>query len=159
MNLGLSFQDNGTRHHDVVLLFGDERHACDSYCLALDAQLLPEREDAEKVRAVLQRLLGQWLQAAEHLPDGGTIYLPYDFSDQCTGWLTCTRSGDQVCLQRGFALVEGWSLTPSALGDLRRCPRGFEAQGGVLHGSTAEVLEALRKACAAATVASRQPHK
>lgn len=158
MNLGLSFQHNGTRHHDVVLLFGDERHVCDSYYLALDAQLLPECEDVEKVRAVLRRLLEQWLQAAEHLPDGGTIYLPYDFSDQCTGWLACTRTGDHVSLQRGFALVEGWSLIHSALGDLQRYPRGLEAQGGQVRGTTTELSEALRKACAAVTVVSGQPH-
>src|SRR5215470_16626877 len=113
----LRFEDNGTAHDDLVLRFGGESWVCDSYYLALDRELLPDREDADKVRAVLRRLLEQWLFAVENLPDNGTAYLPYDFSDQYTGWLACHRSDAQVAVSRGWAEEEGWSLSPSVVGN------------------------------------------
>lgn len=144
MDLSLHFEDNHTGHNDLVLRFGGEAWPCDSYYLTLDRELLPEREDEGKVRAVLRRLLEQWLAVVEQLPDGGTAYLPYDFSDQYTGWLACQRSGDEVVLSRGWADVEGWSFFPSAAGDLFDRPRGFRPDGPRVRGSSAEVVEAIR---------------
>ena len=129
MVLSLRYEDNDTAHDDLILQFSGERWVCDSYYLALDRNLLHGREDADKVRAVLRRLLEQWLAAVERLPDGGTAYLPYDFSDQYTGWLECQRSAGEVTVSRGFAEVEGGSFFPSAAGDLSERPRGFQVTG------------------------------
>ncbi len=144
MDLSLRFEDNETAHDDLVLRFAGERSVCDSYYLALDRELLPDREDADKVRAVLRRLLEQWLAAVERLSDGGTAYLPYDFSDQYTGWLACHRSGDEVTVSRGWADVEGWSFFPSAAGNLFERPRGFRVDGPTVRGSVSELVEAVR---------------
>ena len=57
---------------------------CDSYYLAADRGLLPDREDVEKVKALLRRLLEQWLSGLSGMIDGGSVFLPYDFSDQYT---------------------------------------------------------------------------
>jgi hypothetical protein len=46
---------------------------CDSYYLALDRELLSDREDAGKVRAVLRRLLEQWLAAVVTAAKIGTM--------------------------------------------------------------------------------------
>ncbi len=145
MELSLRFEDNETAHDDLVLRFAGEQWRCDSYFLLLDRGLLPEREDAEKVRAVLRRLLGQWLAAMEQLPDGGTAFLPYDFSDQYTGWLACCRIGDEVEVSRGWATVEGTSFFPSAAGDLFERPRGFRVDGPTIRTRMSELLEALRE--------------
>jgi hypothetical protein len=37
-----------------------------------DQQLLPERNDPDRVRIVLRQLLARWLAALEQLPDGAT---------------------------------------------------------------------------------------
>ena len=106
--------------------------------------MLPEREDAEKVVVVLRQLLGQWLSAVERVPDGGTVYLRYDFSDQCTGWLRCERSRTVVDVCRGWSEVEGWSLHPSAVGDhFTRVP-GFRPDGPAVQVSFEELMEAIR---------------
>lgn len=144
MELWLRFEDNGTAHGDIVLRLGGERWVSDSYYLALDQELLPEREDADKVRAVLRRLLEQWCTAIERLPDGGTAYLPYDFSDQYTGWLSCERSGDLMAVSRGWAEMEGWSFFPSAADNLLDRPRGFRVDGPTVRTSVSELVEAIR---------------
>jgi hypothetical protein len=150
VELSLRFEDNDTAHDDLVLRFAGERWVCDSYYLALDRELLPDREDAGKVRAVLRRLLEQWLAAVERLPDGGTAYLPYDFSDQCTCWLACHRSGDEVTVTRGWADVAGWSFFPSAAGDLFARPCGFHVDGPTVRASALELVEAVRESLAQA---------
>ncbi|QLA81035.1 hypothetical protein EXV95_10550 [Acidovorax sp. JMULE5] len=90
MDLSLTFHDNKTGHRDIVLRFAGQEWICDSYYLAIDTELLPEVEDEGKIRAVLRRLHEQWLEAIEGLKVGEVAYLPFDFSDQCTGWLRCT---------------------------------------------------------------------
>jgi hypothetical protein len=44
----------------LVLRFGEFEQRGDSYYLALDPNLLPDDEDAKKVRLVLARLLEKW---------------------------------------------------------------------------------------------------
>jgi hypothetical protein len=129
MELSLRFEDNDSAHNDLILHFADERHVCDSYYLALDQGLFPNIESAGKVRAVLCCLLAQWLAAVDGLQDGGKIWLPYDFSDQCTGWLQCAREGEQVEVSQGWSTLEGWGLNPSNLGDLTISPPGFKSTG------------------------------
>lgn len=144
MKLSFRFADNKSGHNDLILQLGDASWVCDSYYLALDRGLLPETEDAGKIRAVLRRLHEQWLTAVEALPDGGTAYLPYDFSDEYTAWLACKRSGSTVAVSRGWANVEGWSFFPSAAGDLFTCPREFQIDGPTVEGTVAELQDAIR---------------
>jgi hypothetical protein len=146
--LSVRFEDNGSGHNDIVLRFGGEQWVCDSYYLALDSGLLPEREDAGKIRVVLLRLLEQWQAAVARLPDGGTVYLPYDFSDQCTCWLACKRTGGEVIVSRGWADLEGWSFSPSNAGNLFNCPRGFRIDGPTVRSQAAEFVEAVRNSLA-----------
>jgi len=115
--ISFDFEDNGTGHDDLVLRCGSTTWRCDSYYLALDRGILPDREDADKIRTVLKRLLGQWLDAICSLPERQIAYLPYDFSDQYTAWLQCRLSGDRVSVVRGWSPVEGWSFFPSQIGD------------------------------------------
>src|SRR5688500_6083286 len=144
MELSLEFKDNDTAHDDRILRFAGQSWVCDSYYLALDRELLPDREDADKDRAVLRRLLEQWRSAVENVPDGGRVYLPYDFSDQYTGWLRCQRSGSVMDVCRGWAEVEGWSFFPSAVGEYLTDLHGFRPDGPSVHAPVAEVVQAVR---------------
>lgn len=144
MAISLVFKDNGSLHHDLVLSVGGQDFVCDTYYLALDQSISADREDAGKVRMVLARLLIQWLDSLNKIPDGGTVYLPYDFSDQCTGWLECRRAGSDVSVSRGWAVKEGWSLTPSALGELSTVPSGFRVNGPTIRTTVTELFESIR---------------
>jgi hypothetical protein len=148
MDLTLRFDDKMTGHNDLVLFFAGQSWVCDSYYLALDRKLLPDREDADKVRAVLQRLLLQWLEAVDNMPDGGTVFLPYDFSDQCTAWLRCQRSGSGVTVSHGWANVEGWSFFPSAVGEYLSDLPGFRPNGPSIWVDFGELQQAIRNSLA-----------
>ena len=148
MELSLRFEDNDTAHDDLVLRFAGQSWVCDAYYLALDQGLFPEREDADKVRAVLLRLLERWLSAAENVIDGGTVYLPYDFSDQYTGWLRCQRSGGVADVCRGWAEVEGWSFFPSAVGEYLTQLPGFRPDGPAVQVPLTELVQSIRESMA-----------
>ena len=135
-------------HKDLILRIGDRSRVCDTYYFALDNGLLPDREDADKVRAVLRQLLQQWLSAVEHVPDGGTVFLPYHFSDQCTGWLRCQRSGSLAVVCTGWASVEGWSFNPSALGEYLNRLTGFQPDALIVEMTITEFVKAIRDSIA-----------
>ncbi len=145
MNLSLSFHDNKTGHKDIILRFAGQEWVCDSYYLALDNELLPGVEDERKIQAVLLRLHEQWLEALENLKVGETAYLPYDFSDEYTGWLRCTLTSTGYNIVQGWSSVEGWSFSPSAAGDHLRSLGGFRADGPVLEASVNELHAAIRE--------------
>ena len=126
VDLSLRFEDNGTAHDDLVLRWNGRTHVADSYFLMLDDGVLPGREDPTKVRAVLRRLLEQWLDALRSLDDGESAYLPYDLSDQATCWLRCCRRADELDVAHGWSPVEGWSFMPSNVGDLIRSLDDFK---------------------------------
>ncbi len=129
MDFSLTFNDNGTGHRDIVLCFAGQKWICDSYYFVIDGELLPEAEDERKIRLVLKRLLEQWLQAIQTLKSGEIAYLPYDFSDQYTGWLRCTRTPNGYLVAQGWSSVEGWSFSPSSVGDLLHHLDGFRSDG------------------------------
>jgi len=149
MNLTLRFEDNGTAHEDIVLRWGGEEWRCDSYYLALDQGVFADRQDAEKVRQVLHRLLQQWHDAVHNLQEGEVVYLPYDFSDQYTAWLRCHRAGENVVVARGWADVSGWSFSPSRVGDYLRGVPGFRVDGPTATTGHRELLQAIKHSLAA----------
>lgn len=144
VELSLHFEDNGTEHHDLVLRFAGERWDCDSYYLALAGASLPGQKDADKIRVILRMLLEQWLSAVENFSDGSTVYLPYDFSDQYTGWLRCFRSGSTVEMCRGWARVEGWAISPSTIGQHLTQVPGFQPDSPFVRIPLEELVEAVR---------------
>jgi hypothetical protein len=148
VELSLRFENNKTAHDDLVLDFAGQSWVCDSYYLALDRGLLSEREDADKVRAVLRRLLDQWLRVLQSVPDGGIAYLPYDFSDQYTGWLRCQRSGGLADICRGWAPVEGWSFFPSAVGEYLAALPSFRPDGPTVRVPIEELVQAVQESVA-----------
>jgi hypothetical protein len=143
VELSLTFVDNNTGHDDLVLHFAGQQWVCDSYYFAIDDHLLPEIEDEVKIRTVLRRLLEQWQEALHGLSTDGVAFLPYDFSDQYTGWLRCTRTQNGFAVTRGWSGVEGWSFSPSNVGDLLHKLEDFRADGPSAEAATQELSEAI----------------
>jgi len=98
-------------HNDLVLTFGSTVKVTDSYYIYLDTHL--EGEGLERVRAGLRLLLAQWLEAIRECRGEKAAYLPYDFSDQYTGWVGCSAEGEALVLTLGSADVEGFAIYPS----------------------------------------------
>ncbi|MFE7546821.1 hypothetical protein [Streptomyces gardneri] len=109
--LSLERLDKDGDHDDLCLHIGAYRHTCDSYYLAIDESPTASRH----LGADLARLLEQWRDQVDELKGkGGTAYLPYDFSDQCTAWLRVTSvDGRDAEVSAGWNGVEGWSINPS----------------------------------------------
>ena len=147
MPFSLTFEPNGTDHDDLVLRFAGELYRADSYYLALDPGLDPEREDEAKVRAVLQRMLEGWRDAVRALEPGDATYLAYDFSDQCTAWLRLARDAttEMLTIERGWSTVEGWTLSPSR-SVIGTPPPGFNAEGPSVHATIDDVVDAIERA-------------
>ncbi|MET9598896.1 MULTISPECIES: hypothetical protein [unclassified Streptomyces] len=98
-------------HNDLRLRIGLYQQNCDSYYFGLDeAPTAPGGLGAR-----LARLLDQWSSQIAGLGlAGGTAYLPFDFSDQCTAWLRVSSEDGQAAeVQAGWTLIEGWSISPS----------------------------------------------
>ena len=150
VDLDFTFEDNGTAHDDLVLRLGNSVWRCDSYYLALDEGVFPEREDAQKVRAVLRVLLETWRTAIGALANGASVYLPYDFSDQCTAWLACELQGSELLVQHGWADVEGWTISPSDPTVHVAKLAGFSVDGGPWRVSVSDFLKGIIRSIEAA---------
>ncbi|WP_030924151.1 hypothetical protein [Streptomyces sp. NRRL B-24720] len=98
-------------HDDLLLRLGVYQHTCDSYYFAIDESALAGQDIADGLR----RLLDQWGDHLRRLrPTGGTVFLPFDFSDQCTAWLRVSSpDGIHATIQVGWSSLEGWSFYPS----------------------------------------------
>jgi hypothetical protein len=148
LNLILRYEDNGTLHDDIQLQLENETWTCDSYYFALDRNVRDGDESATKVKAVLRKLLEHWLKVATKLPDASTAFLPFDFSDQCTGWLRCQRIGEVVLLSLGWSLVEGWSFFPSEADRFVSDLADFKPSTSDFSSSREELIQAISKSLA-----------
>ena len=145
MDLWFEYRDNGTAHDDMVLTFAGQTWTCDSYYFALDSILMPDREDPAKVGAVLRALFSQWISAVEALQVRDLAYLPYDFSDEYTGWLRCVGRGDVVEIAHGYAEIAGYSFFPSAVGEYLGQVDSFTVRGPTQSATFNELLAGIRE--------------
>ncbi|NXY93760.1 hypothetical protein HYE82_04975 [Streptomyces sp. BR123] len=118
------------RGGDLLLRLGAWRQVCDSYYLSVD--------DAPTARGDLTRriarLLEQWEEQVAGIPGraGGTAFLPFDFSDQYTGWLrVASEDGVRARVEAGWSRVlEGWSFPPSDIAGAAGSVRDFDPVAG-----------------------------
>jgi hypothetical protein len=155
----LTFKNNRTLHEDLILEFAGKTWISDTYFFALDESLkTPYPHPLERIYAVLRRLLTQWLTAVETLQPSATVYLPYDFSDQCTAWLACTKSGDtNLTIRHGWSNVEGWSFLPTEIGPHLHHLPDFMASGPTLETTCEQMLTAIRTAIQQASQSPANP--
>lgn len=98
--------------NQIEVQVGSESRAGESYYLGLQ----PNSENHEfcPVEGTRQ-LVGEWIRLLVDLKDGQQIFLPFDFSDEYTRWLTVHRDGRDVTIVFGWATVEGWAISPRDL--------------------------------------------
>ncbi|MGW2273941.1 hypothetical protein [Streptomyces yangpuensis] len=111
-DIALSFDrlPEQSSYDDLKLTIGSFGHVCDSSYLTID--LYPN--DTEDLGGALARLLEQWGAQVRGLSGaGGTVYLPYDFSDQCTAWLRVSSpDGHAAEVHAGWSSIPGWWVNP-----------------------------------------------
>ena len=112
--LRLTFDDQGTQHSDLLLECGDYVRHVDSYFFALDPAVRHQSE-ARRVRASLEQLLDQWLVAVREVRPGQSVFLPFEFADEYTGWIRVTVEGDRVRCRPGWSAIPGHAVSPSRI--------------------------------------------
>lgn len=108
----LTFDEHGRGQRDLLLTFGPHRLVADSYYFAIDRDDVAGESTAARVERVLRVMLQQWRSVIEKAKPGSTVYLPYDLSDEHSGWIRC-EVGDECTLQPGWAKVEGYKVWPN----------------------------------------------
>ena len=98
--------------NQIQVRVGAESRAGECYYLGL--QGISENPEFRPVEGIVQ-LLTEWLRLLVGLHDGQLLFLPFDFSDEYTRWLTLHRDGSDVTIVFGWASVEGWSISPDDL--------------------------------------------
>lgn len=98
--------------NQILVRVGTESRAGEIYYLGL--QGISENPEFLPVEGIVQ-LLTEWLRLLVGLPNGQLLFLPFDFSDEYTRWLTLHREGCDVTIVFGWATVEGWSISPQDL--------------------------------------------
>jgi hypothetical protein len=151
MDLSLRFEDNNSQHNDLVLQLDDRVWIVDSYYLSLDNTVGSAIDKPSHVRAVLQLMLEQWLVAIQALAEGETVYLPYDFQDEDTGWLRFRREGVNFEVCAGRADVAGYSFSPLSIGTHLKGLRNFRPEGEPVRGLAESVIRSVRDSISAAT--------
>jgi len=116
-SLLIQFRDNDTGHDDLHVWIEGYSRATDSYYFALDHSMLACDESPDKVRRVLIQLLQYWIEALSKSTPTRPVYLPFDFSDECTGCFQCRPDGEFIEVLPGWSHREGWSFAPSNPGD------------------------------------------
>ena len=110
--LRLTFDDQGTQRGDILLECGEYVRHVDSYYFALDPAVQDRPQD-QRIRTSLERLLDQWLTALQHATPGQSVFLPFEFADEYTGWLRVTVEGGRVCCRPGWSAIPGHAVYPS----------------------------------------------
>ncbi len=113
--LRLTFDDQGTQRGDILLECGEYVRHVDSYYFALDPAV-QDQPEGQRIRASLERLLDQWLLAVQHAQPGQSVFLPFEFADEYTGWLRVSVEGDRVRCRPGWSAIAGHAVCPSNIG-------------------------------------------
>ena len=89
---------------------GNEVREGDLYYLGIDPRTTDH--DCTPIDG-LRRLIGSWIEVIIGISHSNVFYLPFDFSDEYTGWLACQKNGSNITIVSGWAEIEGWSFSPS----------------------------------------------
>ncbi|VAW71135.1 hypothetical protein MNBD_GAMMA10-1651 [hydrothermal vent metagenome] len=109
--ISLTYEPNKTQHADLLLRLGTWATRCDTYYYELDHSAGTEPNTVASIRALLK----QWHKDVQNLKSEGQIYLPYDFSDQHSGWLQVKfYNSDKIGVSDGYCSLEGYAFYPSA---------------------------------------------
>lgn len=108
--------------NQIEVQVGSESRAGESYYLGLQPNSeYHEFRPAEGTR----QLVAEWIRYISDMKDGEQLFLPFDFSDEYTRWITMRREGRDVIIVFGWATVEGWSISPRDLSQYAHGLPGF----------------------------------
>jgi SAM-dependent methyltransferase len=116
----LTFDEHGNGRDDILLTIGQQRLRADSYYFAIDRG----GDASAGPKVTIAAMLGQWKTAVAACPKGASVYLPFDLSDEHTGWVRCAV-GDTCELRAGFAPLEGYKVWPDDWDEWQRGVPGF----------------------------------
>jgi len=97
-------------HNQIEVRVGNESRTGETYYLGLQSD--HHAEPCGPVTGTL-KLVTEWIRLLSELRDGEQVFLPFDFSDEYTRWLTLTRDARDVSVVFGWANIEGWAIPPS----------------------------------------------
>ena len=106
----------------IEIRVGTESRAGESYYLGLQ----PDSDSHEFCPAHgVAQLLREWIRLLSEMKEGQQLFLPFDFSDEYTRWVTVHREGSDVSIVFGWATVEGWAISPCDLTQFAHGLPGF----------------------------------
>lgn len=108
--------------NQIEVRVGTESRVGESYYLGLQPQ--NEQHEFRPAEGILA-LLSEWIRLLSEMLDGQQLFLPFDFSDEFTRWITVLRSGREVTILFGWATVEGWAICPGDLSEYAQGLPGF----------------------------------
>lgn len=113
-HLALYWAEHNTLHADIVIRLGGR-------CIIGDSYWLTHTGPHRSLDAAKQHYYALWRDAARELgslPDGGVMFLPIAFEDQCTWWIRFERVKEHV------EATPGWNddEAPVTLGRTARFP-------------------------------------
>ena len=124
--IDIELKEGGDCHGDLILYIKTNdwkknwKIIVDSYYLALDGFYDPDNKTSDKIEVVLKQLLNNWILLVKEVKAGHNCYLPFDFSDQYTGWIKVFKeSNEDLKLSYGYATLEGHRIHPSKLDHYR----------------------------------------
>ena len=108
--------------NQIEVCVGTESRAGESYYLGLQPN--SEKHEFRPMDGTIQ-LVSEWIRLLTDLSDGQQLFLPFDFSDEYTRWLTLHREGRDVTIVFGWATAEGWAISPLDLSQYAHSLPGF----------------------------------
>lgn len=100
-----------TCDNQIEVQLGTESRTGECYYLDLRTETESGGESAAGLVSGVRLLLAGWLTLLTELADGEQVFLPFDFSDEYTQWITVHRSGRDVSVVFGWANIEGWAIS------------------------------------------------
>lgn len=112
--------------------------------IAFDA--IDENINHSRLRKALRSLLVQFSGVVEEAGDIDTLHLPFDLSDQYTGWIRCTFDRSHVQIDIGWSRLEGYAID---LKNIRRVVRDVSdfrayADSAQFETNRSELVEAIQ---------------
>lgn len=108
--------------NQILVQVGTEHRTGESFYLGLQAG--GKGPGGRPIEAIMQ-LVSEWIRLLIEMNDGEQLFLPFDFSDEYTRWLTVHRNRCEVTIVFGWAAVEGWSISTQDLNPYAHCLPGF----------------------------------
>ena len=108
--------------NQIEVQVGTESRVGESYYLGLQPN--SANLDFQPATGTWQ-LVTEWIRLITAMEDGLQLFLPFDFSDEYTRWLTLRRENRDLSVAFGWATIEGWAISPSDLSEYASGLPGF----------------------------------